>query len=216
MNSVPGYLLIRHVLTVSSQGLCASPCLSWVTCTSSPGRAPCPLDSWRADVMAAGINSTKGLRKQGELESPCASQSGFGSVNIQNHRVNNSKNCWWSRRGKQKVNKRSRASKPVNAIQTNEWIKGLEACIAKFVARWDALSCWKKPSNHLRQHKWAFSVFQSREKNGCVWNSFPANPLKALSIANSVYVSLRAPVRTSLKERPEFCEEPLKWRDRLS
>lgn len=72
---------------------CASPCLSWVTCTSSPGRALCPLDSWRADVMAAGINSTKGLRKQGELESPCASQSGFGSVNSQNHRVNKSKKC---------------------------------------------------------------------------------------------------------------------------
>lgn len=72
-------------------GLC--PPRVWVRCTSSPGRAPCPLDSWRADVTAAGINSTKGLRKQGELESPCASQSGFGSVNSQNHKVNKSRKC---------------------------------------------------------------------------------------------------------------------------
>lgn len=43
-----------------------------------------------------------------------------------------------------------------------------------------------------------------------------ANPLKAISITNSVYASLHAPTRTPLKERPGFCKEPLKWRVKLS
>lgn len=69
-------LPIRHVLSVSSQSLCASPCLSWVMCTSSPGRAPCPLDSWRADIMASGVNTRK-KQSAGRAGEPVCFPVGF-------------------------------------------------------------------------------------------------------------------------------------------
>lgn len=45
--------------------------ICWVTSTSEPGPGLCPLDSWRADIMAAGINITKGAeRRVGRAEEP--------------------------------------------------------------------------------------------------------------------------------------------------